>query len=271
MVNHFRKRFIIKVSHFNFIFIAILINVIIVHSTHAKNGPPDGWSLGIGSTYSESIYAGVGYELSVFPLVSYKSGRFWLKGLSPSYQIFITENFTTEAYINPQLFGVGYEAKDSQALSGMNSRKGSLLLGVASKLTIKRINFELSLEQYIYDRHHGLKGQFLVGTAFPISIFFKQLPFTLVKYKIGGNYYSKSYSNYYFGVKPEESTVQRPAYSLDHSLNLVSELSVMTNWTEKISSTIGFTLEKSSNEVSKSPITIDSTTKSLRAFLTYSL
>tara|TARA_R110000868_G_scaffold117600_12_gene312413 strand:+ start:28786 stop:29247 length:462 start_codon:yes stop_codon:yes gene_type:complete len=153
----------------------------------------------------------------------------------------------------------------------MDERKGSILLGLDTTLKISRFKLEVSIEQDIYDRHHGTKAQMFLGSGIPLSLFIDSIPFTLFKLSLGAGYYSAAYNNYYYGVKSSEVSLNRSAYKPGDSVSLLMKSSMMLKMTKELTLTFGFSRENQARKIKQSPIVTGKNIESFTVFLTYNL
>lgn len=254
---------------FRILFIGIFISLPTSTFSNEKKGPPDGFSFGIGHIFSKSPYKGVERKNTTIPLVSYKNGRFWARGLNFSYKFLAFKNFQMSAFFSPELFGKGYKPSDSPYLTGMDEREGGINLGLSLSAKVKRINLRASTYKDIFGEHHGQVSKIVVGSGFPISLLFKFLPFTLFKINGGVKFFDKNYTNYYYGVREKEAQIYRPTYNLSSTSNLLFDTSLMVKIIKKMNLNFGHSKEWLDKDIYNSPIVERKTLETTRVFLTY--
>lgn len=232
-------------------------------------GPPDGVSAGVGYIYSSSVYRGIDNKHLPMPFVSYKKGNLNIRGFSASYQFFEKGSFKASAIVDAKFFAGGYEDSDSPFLSGMDERKGSLYGGGSFSFELGKVGFSANLLKDMIGVHGGLEGDFGAGIDFPISIFFKSMPFTMIGLNAGMMFTSESYNNYYYGVKNSEVLRDRAAYKTTSSLSPFLRSFVRVSLSEKWTLMTIYQLTWLADEIKGSTIVDEKKKFSLIAFLTY--
>jgi outer membrane protein len=258
----------------NLLSIAIFASFILpfaIANEKKKQGPPDGWSLGAGAVVNNMPYAGFEEKLRPIPAISFKSGRFWLRGPFVSYQLFNFEKGNISLNLRPDLFGVGYKSSDAPILAGMQERKGTINLGLSGTTKIKTMIIQASFFRDVLGRHNGVRSEFSLGKSIPVSVFIPGIPFTLFGLSFGGALYDRRFSNYYYGVRADETTALRPEYKVSWTLNPKVSASITSiifpMWTLRV----GYELERLTDEMFNSPIVNKRFLYSARLFVTRNL
>jgi len=116
---------------------------------HQMKGPKDGISVGIATVLAESVYRGVGNKFAVLPVFTIKYGNFYLRGPKASYKVFGNKKISFGATLAFDLFSGGYEADDSDTLTGMDERKGSLYGGAFSRLKLGLFSIQAVVKKFL--------------------------------------------------------------------------------------------------------------------------
>lgn len=112
-------------------------------------------------------------------------------------------------------FDQGYDASDSSELSGMKDRDASFNVGLKLNTKTPLGLFVLSGGYDVSGKHGGFEGSLMYTNLFPLGG--SKLRFYP---ELGLAYWSRSVSDYYFGVNQNEITVGRGEYSLDSTSNV---------------------------------------------------
>ncbi|MCO4793465.1 MAG: MipA/OmpV family protein [Bacteriovoracaceae bacterium] len=240
-------------------------------STPKKKGPPEGLGVGIGYIYSESEYVGDDSKHLPMPLISYIKGNFFLRGLNAGYSFYNNDWFRSSVLVDSKFFAGGYESDDSSALSGMDERKGTVLSGGQLNFRLWKLKLDVKVMRDILGVHGGYEGELKLRTNFPISVLFKDWPFTMVGASVGYQYNSHSYNNYYYGVKDSEVTSQRVKFITKDSWSPAFGTFVRTTLSEKWKLMTFYNLKFLSEEIRNSPIVDKNKTSTLAIFFNYQL
>ena len=173
----------------------------------AQDGPepPPGWTLGVLAIERNAPYRQLDEGLLVVPLVRFEGERFYLRGLRGGVVLAENDGFAFGAFA--QVRGDGYKADDSPFLAGMDDRDFSLDLGLAASWRVERVGqFEVSLATDMLDRSGGQEAA-VSWTGLVRAGGWRLLPGVSVAWQ------SEDMVDYYYGVRPGEALVGRPAYS----------------------------------------------------------
>lgn len=225
-------------------YIKLMAASLCISCAHAKAGE---WSLGLASSHFKQEYRGVESESVVFPSLNYESdtlyfiaGEFWLqvaKGESWDLGITLTPDFR------------GYKPQDSQALTGMERKKSSVLGGLSISTWGDWGLITLDIDQDLLGNHKGAR----LGLEYSLPLELNQNWHIQPYVKM--NYYSQDYLDYYYGVSRAESTSERPYYQAEADFGYA----VGSNLLYKISSAwelgLGIEYHAFGDQVKDSPIT----------------
>ena len=163
------------------------------------------WGLGVGLGTERSLYKGINSKNIGIPLISYENSYVRLFGntLDVKLPSLGPVRFALRTKV---ALGEGYKASDSSFLTGMDTRKGSLDIGLAA--TVPTPYAKLTME-WLADASGNSKGQqlkFGIERPFVWDRRFELTP------SLGVTWLDKKYVDYYYGVKPTEATAARPEY-----------------------------------------------------------
>lgn len=199
----------------NVIFVKVVSCIIIAFFTSFASARPLKFSLGVGGVVSTNFRVdnnlkkqqrGVLY--SWIPIASVSYGNFAFRGYRSSYRLIGKRGSSISllaAYIGDDYRG-----------TGMTSRKKSIFTGVGFDFFL----FHISALKDTERESDGVKGKFLI--KLPIPPLMDQKLF--VRSHIGIEYLDQKYSNYYFGVRSNEITINRAGYGLGSTKNKIFNL-----------------------------------------------
>lgn len=221
----------------------------------------DGFSLGIGVGYGDSIYQGVDGEALVMPMIQYQSGGLYFKGLEAGYRV--VDSGLLEVAVMLQGRMDGYEEDDSDFLAGMEDRKKSLDGGVRLSANVARARISFSWQHDLLDEHKGHESTLRVAVPFPVGQ-------TIITPFVGASYLSDALADYYYGVRPEEATSVRPAYETDAAVKTFAGVSLMYAYDSNWKGMVSFNAEGYADEIADSPIVEDDSRYSVMGGVLYS-
>lgn len=126
-------------------------------------------------------------------------------------------------------FKQGYDASDSVMLEGMADRDSSFDVGLKLHTRTPIGSFVLSGGYDVIGKHNGFEGSLMYTNL--LSLSGSKLS---IYPEFGMSYWSRSVSDYYFGVDQDEIKVGRTAYDLDSTTNFFlgyrMEYPLTKNW-----------------------------------------
>jgi outer membrane protein len=174
------------------------------------------WGLGAAAISAQKAYAGMGRETRALPMLSYESRWFRFGGLGAEVKLPPLEISSTQA-IDFRLVGKfdrsGYEADDAPILNGMAERKGGFWAGARAtwRGDIAQLNAEWTADASNHSK----------GRRFSLSLErnWRLGQHVMVAPRLGAAWVAKKYVDYYFGVRGNEVTAARAAYSGKSAVN----------------------------------------------------
>lgn len=192
----------------------------------AQQPDPPRWTVGALVIDRDAPYRQWDEDPLLVPLVRFEGERAYLRGLRGGVRLVESPGYELAVFAQARLDG--YDSKDSPYLAGMEDRRASIDLGLASTWTSQRLGaLELSVAADALDRSGGYEvaagwtGRFAAGgwTFLPGASLRWQDARTL---------------DYYYGVRSSEARVGRAAYSADAAVtpevSLLATRPLGTRW-----------------------------------------
>lgn len=241
------------------------------HNMHTENsheghhGKEEGLSLEIGAftMIKSNLYKGADNEIKLEPYINFKMGRVEFEGESLNISLFNKNNI--QLALHGRFYGIGYESSDSKYLKGMKKRNLGFFAGLQCTYESEFLASKITLinENDITGDSNGSLSALKISKVIELrENLFLQPMFAL-------NYIDSSYSNYYYGVKNNESNFEREYYKPKGSFYLSSELMGVYMLNEKISLVALYEINGLSQEVKDSPIVDDKIVQSFLLGCTY--
>lgn len=198
----------------------LLLSTVISFNVQAELG------FGVGFSKTQSPYRSVSSSPNTIPAyLSYEGEKGYFRGIEGGLHLWSRGERGKKLTISALAAGrlEGYKASDSYYLEGMKRRDWSLDLGLGANFQLGYNRFTAKVLTDALGRH---KGQALdLGYAYimPITEKLMLIP--------GGNvtWLSDNLLDYYFGVTPEEATLNRKAYEAASGTQL--KASLLVNYT----------------------------------------
>jgi outer membrane protein len=209
------------------------------------------WGAGVMGLLASNPYRGGSTVARVLPLISYVGENLYVLGPRAGYNLL--KNPLVSANLFAEFKFAGDAFADDRFLADMEERRNTVMSGMDANVRIKgRWRLEANASTDVLNRHNGQEATFSVSPMFRFSQF-NLTPGAGVVWR------SKNYNDYYYGVREEEATPERPAYepgdSIEWFLRCSARYTINDDW-----SILGvIRLEVLSHEIRDSPIIDDST------------
>lgn len=188
-------------------------------SAEAVRAEPRGFIYGVGVGLNQELYQDYRRRVVPIPIVGYRGERLSVYGPFISYDVFKQEQLTFSLRLAPRFAGV--DESDSPVFAGMEKRRTSMDVGAGIQLNQQNWRYELSLLADALNNSNGYEISSAISYRYQAGPFFFEPKLSL--------YHSDSkLVDYYYGVRPEEATEQRPAYQAGSVINYGTGLSVAT-------------------------------------------
>ena len=202
-----------------------------------------------------SIYKGrESNGIPAFINMSYKN--LYLEGTGIGAEFINTDRFSATVFAELQ---DGFSIKGSKMDDGYKSikkRKFQQTIGLKVDIGLNEISENLTLSPYFSVGNRGSQVGASLSYAYPIGEKFVLSP------SINATYFSKKYTDYYFGVDRDE-------LGGNGAFEFGAGLAGIYSFTKHISGMLFVNISRYSSEVRKSPITKDKTIASVGAGLKY--
>ena len=168
------------------------------------------YSVGAALLLAKDGYRGVGRESVLIPGLSIQNK--WVNLFGPQLDLRLIGDDKRSWWIGPRLeyrFD-GYEKADSAIFTGMSDRKGGLFYGLAGSFDLGG-GFEFEAD---YVKAASKEAGFSRGAvaSLQLSRSYTHGAWAFVP-RVGAEYQSSRYVDYYYGVRPVEATAARAAYA----------------------------------------------------------
>lgn len=183
--------------------------ILIATPVLAQQQPTKPWMLGVGGSYSDSIYRGVDSELSLMPLISYQGERLFLRGPRIGYKVIKAKSFSLTLIGNYRM--EGYDSSDSSFLTGLDDRDPTLEVGVEATMNTPFARVSLGFLNDLQDNHDGHEISLSLSKRYRYG----KLSVTP---SVAALWQSDDMADYYYGVPAAAVTDERPAYEADAAL-----------------------------------------------------
>lgn len=179
-------------------------------SDSEDDAPRTRYSVGAALLLAKEGYRGVGRESQLIPGVAIQNK--WVNLYGPQLDLRLIGDDQRSWWIGPRIeyrFD-GYEKTDSAFFTGMADRKGGLFFGLAGSVELGN-GFELEAD---YVKATSKEAGFSRGAvaSLQLSRTYSAGAWAFVP-RIGLEYQSSRYVDYYYGVRPGEATPRRPSFA----------------------------------------------------------
>jgi len=175
------------------------------------------WSAGVMAIVSSSPYRGGDTEVRVLPLISFIGEKLFVTGPRAGYNLFKNQPLSVNVFAEYKFASDAFE--DEKYLEGMKKRRDTVMSGVDASLRFKSVwRLESNMATDILDRHNGQEANLTLSRLFRFEKFSLTPGAGLV-------WRSDDYNQYYYGVREEEATPDRPAYEPGSSLDWLMKIS----------------------------------------------
>ena len=216
--------------------------------------------VGAGAVISSKPYDGVDSKVYPVPMFGYEGERLYLRGISGGYRLFQRGGWSIGPMLRPRF--EGYEADDSDALTGMDDRDLTLDGGVDLSLKTNWGMFGVQVMTDLLGEHDGQELEASYMALFPYAGFYF-VPSVALRWR------SDDLVDYYYGVRASEARAGRPAYSPGDAISPVARLAIRRKLSDHWGFLLAFQYEWLDDEISDSPIIEDDTMISLLLGATY--
>jgi outer membrane protein len=201
----------------------VLATVLLSPTTFAAQerpeSPPQGFLYGVGVGINQEIYQGYKRRVIPLPLIGYRGEKLSVYGPFVSYQLLQAGNLSFSAKLAPRF--AGFDDSDSDVFIGMAKRKTSLDAGVGLQYQLAAWTVEAETLADVLGNSNGYESKIKLSYGLRFG------PLQLSP-SVGASYLSDKLVDYYYGVRPEEATLNRAAYQADSTVNYHTGLALST-------------------------------------------
>jgi len=208
-------------------------------------------TLGFGPYIQSEPYKGAKSLLLPSPIIFFDNGvvyarwsRFGLYFLGDK-----EKDYAWGFSLTAQPRTLGYKASDSSFLAGMNERKSTLEGGLAFSASYHKTHYiEIMLLHDLLGTYKSWVNRIEIGDTLKAGKF-TFYPSVILLYQ------SKKFANYYYGVKRDEATQNRPEYSAGSGLEYGAQTYIKYPFTDKLSALINIRYDRLPKSAKNSPLT----------------
>ncbi|MBP1610214.1 MAG: scaffolding protein for murein-synthesizing holoenzyme putative outerrane protein, partial [Acidobacteria bacterium] len=179
------------------------------------------FALGAGVIVSPRPYVGADFRVFPIPSVELEYKGWFFRGIRGGYSFIQTERLTASLYAQARFTGL--EGDSSPFLGGMEDRKKSMDAGIELSYRGRPVGFRINYLGDVLGRNKGQEATILVTSGVPLG------RRGIVIGGIGPRWLSGNHVDYYYGVRENEATPSRPAYSGKATYNLDINITAIIN------------------------------------------
>lgn len=240
---------------------ALILNLnLYANQEEIKNKPkkrPD--IVGLFYAQSKLPYKDIQDQKIIAPYAIFNYKRFSFRGIRAAYRL--TNSWPSLSLsLSPQFFNLDPK-KGGPFLEGVQERKGTANIGFILDLPTKLAIFSLGLDHDILGRHSGSTASLSIMKPFKISLRLR------LRTSLSINYFSKKFSNYYYGVSDQEVDLskERTKYEVNGAWTFVPSVSLNFFLTRNITTGLRLAHSFFDKEIYRSPL-VDKKSASTIAF-----
>ncbi len=204
--------------------------------------------LGAGPYFQSQPYRGAAMLVLPSPVIFFDNELFYVRWTRVGMYFMGGDNWGFSLSAQPRPFG--YSAKDAATLAGMADRHSSWEGGISFAAKNNLGFLELLYFQDLLDNSNGSLLRLEVGKKITTGKWTIVPSLLLIRF-------SQKFNNYYYGVRSNEATPQRPAYTADAGINYAAQSYLMYDITKNWHILGNLRLDLLSSTISNSPIVED--------------
>ncbi|MDL5366565.1 MipA/OmpV family protein [Xanthomonas sp. NCPPB 2654] len=169
------------------------------------------WGIGLGAAVIDRPYRDYDQETKGLPIVYFENR--WTEINAGRFDFKINDSDVLNLRVRARYAMDGYDPEDSDYLQGMQERDDSIWAGAA--VTWNSPFAEISAEYLVdvMDKSEGARGRVQAERRFGMGRFG-------LTPRVAAEWVDDKYVAYYYGVRPEEATLARPAYDGEGTANV---------------------------------------------------
>jgi len=228
----------------------ILVLLLLVSTLFAQNKEEkQKLTIGLGPYFQTQPYQNVDPLLVPSPIIFYDNGLFYVRW-SQFGVYFLGEKGTDFSWAfsltaQPRVYG--YKAKDSAYLNGMDNRDNTFEGGLSFIAKYHDTYIETMLLTDILSKYESWIFKTEIGDKYTLGnfSFYPSLIFI---------YESSDFVNYYYGVKANEVSLNRPLFTPGDGLQLGAQTYIKYPFTNELSGLINLRIDRVPSSATNSPL-----------------
>lgn len=169
------------------------------------------WAVGIALWPERKPYRDFDNKTRVWPLLTFENR--WVRVFGPGVEFKLGRSGPLSYGLTLGYAGEGYKAGDSPFLTGMDKRRAGIWAGGRLGLQMGLTSFSTDLSADASNHSQGMRLRLGVDHRVPLG------DFGLTP-RLTATWLDRSYVDYYYGVKANEATAARAAYSPGSAVNV---------------------------------------------------
>lgn len=198
---------------------ALLFSTTTIARQSTPDPAPQGLLYGVGVGINQEIYQGYKRRVIPLPLIGYRGEKLSVYGPFVSYQLMRAGDLSFSAKVAPRF--AGFDDSDSDIFIGMAKRKTSLDAGLGLQYQLADWTVEAETLIDVLGNSNGYESKIKLSYGLRFG------PVQLSP-SLGASYLSDKLVDYYYGVRPEEATLNRAAYQAGSTVNYHTGLALST-------------------------------------------
>jgi len=199
--------------------------------------------IGIGVLYHTSPYTGDEDDTWAIPIIVGEYKNFFSDGHAFGYTVNKDDEVELSVILQPRF--MGYDDDESTELNGMDDREWSIDGGLKAEWLNEWFELDVTFVTDLSGKHEGQEIS---------AIFSKEFMDGFITPRAGVKWRSEQLTDYYFGVRPSEVTVNRANYEPDSTVDYIAGIAVAVPLGDDWAIVGDFEFEGLGDEIQDSPI-----------------
>lgn len=222
------------------------------------------FSIGVGGSVSTTPYKRYDAQWMPFPIVSYESDRFYIRGLTGGVKLFTNDYLELSVFAGYDPTSFDADDSDDRRLRRLDDRWSSAVAGGEARVMSPYGDLYANLAVDVLGHSDGLTGSF--GYSYSLEAGPTELTLDA-----GARWASANYNDYYYGVSNRESRKSGlGSYDAGSGFSPYLGLTVSAALTESVGVFCKGEIVFLSDAVKDSPMVDETFTQSLTLGVTYS-
>lgn len=203
------------------------------------------WGIGLGAAVIDRPYRDYDNETKGLPIIYFENR--WIEVNAGRFDFKINDSDVLNFRIRARYALDGYDPDESEYLLGMQERDDSAWAGaaIAWNTSFAEISAEYLVD--VMDNSEGARGRVQAEHRFGMGRFG-------LTPRIAAEWVDDRYVSYYYGVHPEEATLDRPAYAGDATVNVEAGLRLDYSPAQRHTFFLDIAATEFGDEIKQSPL-----------------